>query len=1042
MVLGFEIGCDLLGVVKDDGGDDLCDSWRMNKLIIFCATLLWASTSAASWNPPEFGCDVDGYVGYDGQDTCDPSAKPGVVAFRNAILAAHPSTQDWGIVRECNIGGNSEHKEGRAWDWGVFNPDNPAVDDVLDKLLATDACGNEHALARRVGLMYIIWDHQIWRSYQPWKGWETLDMANPHTDHVHFSFSWAGALGNTSFIGGTCEAGCSGSVINYADCTNGDCGAFGAICVMEPSGPTCASSGCEPKCVGSVMHLSDCTTGDCGAFGANCVMKAGEPKCEVSCTAHCEGNVIVYGDCSSGDCGAFGAECVMQGGVPTCQTPCTPKCEGTKIISADCSEGDCGAFGTVCIMNGGQPECQTGCSPHCAGDLIVAADCSTSDCGAFGATCAMLDGTPECKTPCTPHCEGSKMIDAACESGDCGAFGATCEMVNGAPECVTGCEPHCEGTKIINADCSEGECGAFGLTCVNLSGGPECGAAACASTCQGTEILYSDCTTGDCGAFGLTCAVHDEGPECVEASCTPACNGSNIVYADCTSGDCGVFGAMCSTLGGAPHCVSSFCVATANQTPIAHDICMGPERFHCDGNGALLEKPCPPGQSCNACVGCGPVPAEACDGLDNDCDGETDEGVKNACGTCGPTPSETCNFIDDDCDGATDEGVTNACGLCGPVPVEVCDLLDNDCDGQVDEGVKNACGTCGEVPQEICNYLDDDCDGQVDEDSPGLGDPCTIGDGACLSTGAVACTGEGNATACAAEAVAPMDEVCNSIDDDCDGLTDEDFLDLGEECAVGEDVCASAGEWVCDPTGTVMCAVATPPCHDEDPCTVDFCTPETGCAHAPHPSCCAGGQPCPEGQHCGDSGLCEVTQCAPCESAADCGGAGNAVCVAGPGESRCMVLCDPTQGCSVAGFQCLTLGDDAQSVCVPLELSACECGPPGQPVCAMGAVVTLDGCGGVVDVLAICGEGACVDGWCEDAPDPGDDDTGGAIGEENTGSAGPDIAQDASGGGIPPIVDNSGGCSQAAHDAPLSAGLVFALLLLLKWRRRHTQARP
>ena len=265
---------------------------------------------------------------------------------------------------------------------------------------------------------------------------------------------------------------------------------------------------------------------------------------------------------------------------------------------------------------------------------------------------------------------------------------------------------------------------------------------------------------------------------------------------------------------------------------------------------------------------------------------------------------------------------------------------------------------------------------------------------------------------------------------------------------------------MCNPTGTLVCAVATPPCHDEDPCTVDFCTPETGCAHAPHPSCCAGGQLCPEGQQCGDSGLCEVIQCAPCESDADCGGAASAVCVAGQGESRCMLLCDPTQGCSVAGFQCLTIGDDPQSVCVPLELSACECGSPGQPVCAMGAVVTLDGCGGVVDVLAVCGEGACVDGSCEDAPEPGDDDTGGgtsdeeagvatgdadtggAIGEENIGSAGLDIAQDASGDDVPPVVYSSGGCSQAAHHAPLSAGLVFALLLLLKWRRGHTQARP
>ncbi len=43
----------------------------------------------------------------------------------------------------------------------------------------------------------------------------------------------------------------------------------------------------------------------------------------------------------------------------------------------------------------------------------------------------------------------------------------------------------------------------------------------------------------------------------------------------------------------------------------------------------------------------------------------------NACGVCGAAPVERCNGGDDDCDGEIDEGVLNACGGCGPVPVEV-----------------------------------------------------------------------------------------------------------------------------------------------------------------------------------------------------------------------------------------------------------------------------------------------------------------------------------------------------------------------------------
>jgi hypothetical protein len=58
-------------------------------------------------------------------------------------------------------------------------------------------------MARRLGVMYIIHNRRIWGSYRAGEGWRPYVGANPHTDHVHFSFSWAGARKQTSYWDGT-----------------------------------------------------------------------------------------------------------------------------------------------------------------------------------------------------------------------------------------------------------------------------------------------------------------------------------------------------------------------------------------------------------------------------------------------------------------------------------------------------------------------------------------------------------------------------------------------------------------------------------------------------------------------------------------------------------------------------------------------------------------------------------------------------------------------------------------------------------------------
>lgn len=156
-------------------------------------------------SPPPSGPangDIDAYAAYDPQRICAPAPLPATLALRDLLVTTYPGTASGGISRDCAVGGTSEHKEGRAVDWAVsvYDPDQRrAAEDFLARLLATDAAGNRHALARRMGVMYVIWNGEIWSASRPDEGWRPYYGPSPHTDHVHLSLSWAGALGLTSY---------------------------------------------------------------------------------------------------------------------------------------------------------------------------------------------------------------------------------------------------------------------------------------------------------------------------------------------------------------------------------------------------------------------------------------------------------------------------------------------------------------------------------------------------------------------------------------------------------------------------------------------------------------------------------------------------------------------------------------------------------------------------------------------------------------------------------------------------------------------------
>jgi hypothetical protein len=172
---------------------------------------------------------------YVRQAACDPVAKPGTAALGTLLTATYPGTTV-GIARSCGGGPNavSEHFEGRALDWmdSVRDPRQAAqAAVVLRWLLAPDARGNGYAYARRLGVMYAIWDNRIWSAGDPRAGWQPYEdcAAHPepaydtncHRNHIHLSLSWNGALGRTSFwtrrvAAGTDYGPCRPADLNWA----------------------------------------------------------------------------------------------------------------------------------------------------------------------------------------------------------------------------------------------------------------------------------------------------------------------------------------------------------------------------------------------------------------------------------------------------------------------------------------------------------------------------------------------------------------------------------------------------------------------------------------------------------------------------------------------------------------------------------------------------------------------------------------------------------------------------------------------------------
>ena len=260
-------------------------------------------------------------------------------------------------------------------------------------------------------------------------------------------------------------------------------------------------------------------------------------------------------------------------------------------------------------------------------------------------------------------------------------------------------------------------------------------------------------------------------------------------------------------------------------------VCLGPdpEEEICDYKDNDCDGEIDEGQR-NACNECGMVEPESCDGIDNNCNGETDEGMISECSTaCGSgisycsngtwvgctakePDSEICNGLDDDCDGFIDEDLECMCTMqdvgkllpCFEEPLKCgkgyksCYCKDASCKEIVLSDCLAICHWFADpigsdpncdptigmpVEKEHCNNFDDNCNELIDENLAMecySGPPDTLGVAKCESGNMVCEKGQWGSfleqdqfveNLCMGE-VLPTMEVCNGIDDDCDGVID------------------------------------------------------------------------------------------------------------------------------------------------------------------------------------------------------------------------------------------------------------------------------